>query len=100
MIFLLNLVSAVLALAAGALWLLSAKVKLPSEFPIVIMTTHYADPEIPAVGEINGTGKSQQIDDLGKSMIQQSDWSRRAALCACGSAFCQAAMIFLSKISN
>jgi len=95
MIFCINVASAIFALLAAILWFLSARVGLPSKFPLLIITTHFDSAEIPAAGAVHGIGESDDIDNLGKAMLEQSRLSAYAASCACVAAVCQAAVIII-----
>ncbi|HEY1778978.1 MAG TPA: hypothetical protein VGG79_00810 [Roseiarcus sp.] len=100
MIAWINGASALFAFIAAVLWTLSAKVDVPSKFPILIMTSHFADPEMPAVGEVHSIGSSDQIDDLAKAVIKQSRFSAYAAISAGAAAFCQMIGFLVQLHSN
>ena len=89
----LNGASAVFAVFAAYFWYRSAKVRLPSKFPIQIYREHIAD-ELVIGQSIVSNGSNPEIDDLGKAMILQSKLSALAALCAAGAAICQAFALF------
>jgi hypothetical protein len=72
--------SAVFAGVAAVLWLKSALVKIPSSFPVVMVS-----PDL---------GVSPQANKLGEALIRQSKWSAAAALSAAASALCQALAFF------
>jgi hypothetical protein len=72
--------SAVFAIIAALLWLQSARVRTPTQFPINTITP---------IGGI-GTGGSPALQELGQALRRQSRWSAAAAICAAVSALLQA----------
>jgi len=68
----LEIVSAVFAIFAAALWFVSSWAKTPREFPIKIITWHIYDGEdvtgAQVVGE--GYGTSENLEVLGKALIK------------------------------
>jgi hypothetical protein len=92
--FWLEATSAVFAVSAALLWLHSATVKLPKQFPIIVSTP--AVPSHLVIGGMHeGYGKSDELDALGEALIKQSRYSAYAASCAALSALLQALLIFL-----
>jgi hypothetical protein len=93
----LEIVSAVFAILAAALWLVSSRVKTPREFPIKIISWHIYDGEEVTGAQVAGEsyGTSENLEVLGTALIKQSRLSSYAARCAAISAFCQAAIAFI-----
>jgi hypothetical protein len=81
--------SAAFALVAAGFWLVSALVKTPSGFAIVVFLTH-----VDALGGV-GQGSSQELNNLANSLRRQSRWSARAAISAAVSAVLQAVATYL-----
>ena|SRR5271166_2793479 len=100
MIICLDIASAIFAFIAAVLWFLSARIKMPREFPILVTSSHFADSEIPSAGEVHSVGSSKQLDDLGRAVIKQSALSSYAAGYAAVAAVCQGLAIFVRLISN
>src|SRR5271165_3319158 len=94
-----DIASAIFALIAATLWLWSARIKIPRQFPIIVVSSHFADDIAPA-GPVYSTGSSEQLDDLGMAVIRQSELSGYAALSAAAAAICQGISMFLRLISN
>jgi hypothetical protein len=81
--------SAAFALAAAALWLRSAMIKTPHQFPIAVQTANV--PQHLVIGPtMTGYGESKELDDLGRAVIRQSWWSAAAAFNAAMAAILQA----------
>jgi hypothetical protein len=89
----LDIASAIFAFLAALLWFCSALIKLPHEFPITVVSSHFEDDIAPA-GPVYSTGSSQQLDELGKAVIKQSNLSAYAAICAAVAASCQGLRLF------
>jgi hypothetical protein len=85
----LQLASAIFAIAAAVLWLVSATVKLPNNFPITVTSLHTMMDQLIGA-QIVSSGSSSELDQLGQAMIRQSRWSAWAAGCAAVAAVCQA----------
>ena len=94
----LNFVSAGCALMAGIFWFQSARVKLPTTFPLTVYSVHTNMDEI-AGGEVVSQGSSPEIDDLGRGMILQSGLSAKAAGWACVSALTQAGALMVNALA-
>lgn len=93
-----NLISAAFAFAAAALWLASALVKTPGEFPIhVVQLDEYVENLVS--GSIPehapGAARSEALLHLGAALQRQSRFSALAAGCACIAAVAQAVAIWL-----
>ena len=82
--FFLNLVSAAFALVAACFWLISAAVKVP------IPQEPYENGKMPYGIFVHGM-------DVGRTMLRQSIWSKRAALAAGVSGVLQACIIFANN---
>jgi hypothetical protein len=82
---LLNIFSATGAAGAAIYWWRSARVELPNEFPLTVISMHHSDDEIRGA-QILSSGSSEGIDNLGRAMISQSELSATAAMWACGAA--------------
>lgn len=87
--------SAVAALAAALLWFRSAKVRLPSRFPMTVVAVHLTGEPI-AGAEVLSTGSSAEIDQLGRAMIRQGRLSAQAAGAAGIAAALQGIALLLS----
>ena len=94
-----DILSVIFAFTAAGLWGWSAWIKLPRQFPIIVVSSHSESDIIPA-GEVYSVGSSPQLDELGKAVIRQSELSRYAAVSAAITALCQGFAIFLRIISN
>ena len=91
----LNVFSAIAAIIAAILWFWSAKIKIPSNFPITVMSVHSVGAQI--IGEqIASSGSSEEIDDLARAMIKQSKLSGYAAIAAGIAASLQAAAAYFA----
>ena len=85
----LDIASAVFAFGAALLWLLSAMVALPKDFPITVQITNVPDHLV--IGPFqSGVGHSDQLDTLGSALKRQSRLSAFAAISAALAAICQA----------
>jgi|SRR5450759_763477 hypothetical protein len=93
----LNIASALFAVGAAVLWLLSAKVRLPNQFPITVISVHEMVDQIIGA-QVISTGSSPEIDDLGRALIRQSKLSSAAAVCAGIAATCQAIVLISALI--
>jgi hypothetical protein len=82
-------VSAAFALLAAGSWLMSALVKIPSDFDIPVFITH-VDP----LGGM-GRGSSKELGDLGEALRRQSWWSKVAAINAAMASVLQATSVYL-----
>ncbi|WP_345822412.1 hypothetical protein ABC766_12940 [Methylobacterium fujisawaense] len=81
MAYWLNVASALAAIAAAGLWWASARVEVPSQFPITVYSMHTSMNQI--IGEqVVSTGSSPEIDNLARAMIRQSQLSAWAAVAA------------------
>jgi len=83
------------ALAAAYFWWQSARVQTPKTFSI-----HVVKPEMGILGEpLGGTyvghGYSEELTNLGKALVWQSQLSGRAAICAAISAGIQGIAVLL-----
>ena len=94
----LNFASAGCALMAGIFWFQSAKVKLPTEFPINVYSTHSYTNDVEGA-QVVSQGSSPEIDDLGRGMISQSRLSAKAAGWACASALMQAGALIVNALA-
>ena len=97
-----QILSAIFALMAAALWLRAAFVRTPRSFSVQVTTWH-----IHNSGRVNGSettggghGTSDELVALGTALAWQSRLNARAAALAALSAACQAAAIWLHLISN
>jgi hypothetical protein len=84
--------SALAALVAAALWLMSAKVKIPKSFPIyVVKPDAFAGQMLggPLGAEYSGFGHSDELDSLAAALVRQSRLSAWAAGAAATSAVLQ-----------
>lgn len=89
---LLVLTSAAAALAAAIFWLLSARVRLPSTFPIVVTSVHTMHDQLIGA-QVVSEGSSNELDNLGRALIHQSQLSAIAALLAAAAAALQLATL-------
>lgn len=95
----LNIVSAVAAIVAAALWYRSAQVDTPASFSVTVkhlhglpMTTMQGDT---TTGEPVGEAESPELQKLGAALRTQSKLSGHAAAWAAGSAVAQAIALLL-----
>lgn len=66
-----DIASAAFAFIAAALWLRSATVKIPKQFPIAVQTPNI--PQHLVIGPTKtGYGESNELDELGMAVISQS----------------------------
>jgi hypothetical protein len=92
--FWLEIISAGFALGAAILWLCSATVKTPKQFPIQVNVFNV--PSHLAIGPTQSAyGESKELNELGSAIIKQSRYSAYAASCAAISALTQATLAFL-----
>jgi hypothetical protein len=92
-----NVVSAVFALFAAVLWLLSALVKTPAVFQLrAVQSDEYIENSIRGVNPAHavGTVQSDDLPRLAAALQRQSRLSAAAALCACVSAIAQAIAVW------
>lgn len=82
--------SAIFAFGAGFLWFKSSLVKIPNSI-------HFFS--VMVSGGI-GAGQSQDLQILAKALIKQSQYSARAAICACIAAVLQAASLAFQILPN
>lgn len=73
--------SAIAAGVAAILWFLSARVKIPSTFPIEVISVHTMAEQIIGA-EVISAGSSPEIDQMAASLIWQSKLSGYAAIAA------------------
>lgn len=81
--------SAVGAIAAALLWLKSARVKLPSDFPLTVFSMRRDVPG-PAQEAVVASGYSPQLDALGRALLKQARLSSHGALMAAVAVILQA----------
>jgi hypothetical protein len=62
--YLLNLLSALLAITAAVLWWLSATIRLPRSFPLQVLSVHSMAEQIIGA-QVISEGSSKELDDLG-----------------------------------
>lgn len=79
--------AALFALLAGILWIYSANVDLPKQFRIDVKIPRGLSAQLLS-GPV-GTGKSEDIEELGRALSWQSKLSAWAAYCAAFAALCQ-----------
>lgn len=87
----LTILSAVFAIAAAALWFVSAVVKTPDSFNIYVVGPHGPKPLGPISGTYLGQGQSPDLIELASALRRQSKFSSLAAGCAGISALLQTA---------
>lgn len=93
----LSALSAVWALMAAVYWFKSAKVQLPTEFPLAVTSSHQHLERV--IGsEIVSSGSSPEIDRLGKALIEQGKLNAKAAGWACAAALFQASALLLGVL--
>lgn len=83
-VYIFNILSAFSAIFAAIFWYVSAKIKVPKDFP----------------RSSDGKGYSINIRPLSRSLQKQSKFSSYAALCASIAAICQAISILLNANSQ
>jgi hypothetical protein len=91
----LSLLSAIFAIAAAALWFLSAVIKTPEHFAIHVVNLGGSKPIGPIGGGYVDQAQSSDLIDLANALRKQSRLSAWAASCAGVSALLQAALLFL-----
>jgi len=94
----LNFVSAGCAFLAGIFWFQSARVELPTTFPLNVYSMHHNNDDI-AGAEVISEGSSPEIDALGRGMISQSRLSAKAAGWACAAALTQAGALIVNALA-
>lgn len=95
----LNYISALSAIVAAILWFMSAKIKTPSHFTIIVSraTGPMGKPfGKPFGGEYVGHAYSSDLKELGNNLIKQSKLSAIAAIAAGISAITQAIIMMLT----
>jgi hypothetical protein len=97
-----QILSAIFALMAAALWLGAAFVRTPRSFSVQVTTWHTHNSERVDGSETagGGHGTSDELVALGTALAWQSRLNAGAAALAALSAACQAAAIWLHPISN
>lgn len=88
--------SAACAAGAAILWYLSARVKVPHEFPITVTSAHTMLEQVIGAN-VTSTGSSEQLDDLARAVIKQSRLSGWAAGFAAVSAAFQVTAWFVPE---
>jgi hypothetical protein len=91
----LSALSAVWALMAALYWFRSAKVQLPTEFPLAVISHRHLERVIGS--EIVSSGSSPEIDSLGKALIEQGKLNAKAAGWASAAALFQASALLGSS---
>ena len=97
-----QILSAIFALAAAALWFAAAFVRTPQSFSIQVTTWHTHKSEMVDGSETagGGHGTSNELITLGTALALQSRLNGGAAALAALSAAFQAAVIYLHPIIN
>jgi hypothetical protein len=92
--FWLEVISAGFAFSAAVLWLRSATVSTPKQFPIQVHVFNV--PSNLVIGPTQSAyGESKELNELGAAIVKQSRYGAYAASCAAISALVQAMLIFL-----
>ena len=100
--YILNILSALFAVGAGTLWLVSARVKTPEHFAVHVVKgdSPFQQPlgNNPLGGTYVGQAYSRDFESLGNALRKQSQLSAAAAACASIAAFAQAVSLFLNHL--
>ena len=96
-----QLMSAISAFGAAALWLYASRIKTPESFPISIPSMHiYSDTVVGSQVGGSTNGSTAELDALADDLREQSRWNSYAAGCAAVSAACQSVLYFFPSCSN
>lgn len=91
----LNGISALFAISAALLWFCSARVKIPTKFPITV-TSDKTIGDTRIGGVVASSGSSKEINNMAKALIRQSNLSAAAAISAGIAAILQALAQYIS----
>jgi hypothetical protein len=91
----LQVLDAGLAIAAAVYWYRSSKVSTPSQFSIHVIKPEMAPLGQPLGGKYVGHGFSQDLQQLGDALNEQSRLSKTAAIFAALTALLQGLLVFI-----